>query len=983
MEFLIKLINEEDKRNPLTDSEIAKMLGISRAKVSKMRKSLSIGDRRERRREILTKNIEEILKDDPSISERALTVQLNKKGFKICRNVVSKFIKNEKKFKVNRNKIEVVNKTSTKNGIKLRNEEKDMAFNSFIGANGSLRPQVELAKAAILYPPNGLHTLIYGETGVGKSELAECMYKFSIETGIKDADSPFISFNCADYVDNPQLLLSQLFGYTKGAFTGADTNKIGLIEKADKGILFLDEIHRLPPEGQEILFSIIDKGRFRRMGEVDETRKVNIMIIAATSEDVESYLLSTFRRRIPMFIELPGLKSRPLEERYNMIINFFKQEAMKINIKIVVLLNVIEALLLYDAKGNIGQLKSDIEVACARGFLEHISKRTKYVTVDISHLSGEVAKGILEINKNRKNISKFISKNLEVFPNNEWGNDAAEQNSYALPADIYREIEDRYKKLKAQNISIEIINKLIADDLERNIQQLVQKVKGNRHNIIKNDLEQIVGHKIIYTVDSMMSTINDSPEYKDETLYYCLATHLAASYERILHNKTIYNPQLKEIKKKYHEEYCKAKEMCEIASSCLNIEIPEDEVAFIAMYLKAYSEKNTLNDNYIGVVVLSHGQVARSMLDVATKLIGENHACSMDMSFNESPSEALKRTETIVKKADRGKGVLLLVDMGSLVSFGKIISEKTGIPVRTCSRVNTLMVIEAIRRSVLPEATLDNIADSIEKEKHNYDLEVTGEEDSKLRPAIVFICITGNGAAESLKKRVMDSLPDLDKKADLICKGYLTDDIYKDLEQLSNEENILAIVGTIDLNIRNIPFISATEIVNLKGVKLLKNIIDKQDDIIDYKRSQINDVSIKELFMDDLIFVDKGFKSKEEILNKALCSMEQKGYVTSEYKWSVFERENLSPTLLNRYVAIPHGNPTEVKRESIAVIKLQNSIEWCENIKINIIFLLALNDYGREKFKRLFKLVNDKRIFNRLQICKTKAEIKEVIISGI
>lgn len=983
MEFLIKLINEEDKRNPLADSEIAKMLGISRAKVSKMRESLSIGDCRERRREILTKNIEEILKDDPSISERALTLQLNKKGFKICRNVVSKFIKNEKKFKINRNKIEVVNKTFPKNGIKLRNEEKDMAFNSFIGANGSLRPQVELAKAAILYPPNGLHTLIYGETGVGKSELAECMYKFSIETGIKDADSPFISFNCADYVDNPQLLLSQLFGYTKGAFTGADTNKIGLIEKADKGILFLDEIHRLPPEGQEILFSIIDKGRFRRMGEVDETRKVNIMIIAATSEDVESYLLSTFRRRIPMFIELPGLKSRPLEERYNMIINFFKQEAMKINIKIVVLLNVIEALLLYDAKGNIGQLKSDIEVACARGFLEHISKRTKYVTVDISHLSGEVAKGILEINKNRKNISKFISKNLEVFPNNEWGNDAAEQNSYALPADIYREIEDRYKKLKAQNISIEIINKLIADDLERNIQQLVQKVKGNRHNIIKNDLEQIVGHKIIYTVDSMMSTINDSPEYKDETLYYCLATHLAASYERILHNKTIYNPQLKEIKKKYHEEYCKAKEMCEIASSCLNIEIPEDEVAFIAMYLKAYSEKNTLNDNYIGVVVLSHGQVARSMLDVATKLIGENHACSMDMSFNESPSEALKRTETIVKKADKGKGVLLLVDMGSLVSFGKIISEKTGIPVRTCSRVNTLMVIEAIRRSVLPEATLDNIADSIEKEKHNYDLEVTGEEDSKLRPAIVFICITGKGAAESLKKRVMDSLPDLDKKADLICKGYLTDDIYKDLEQLSNEENILAIVGTIDLNIRNIPFISATEIVNLKGVKLLKNIIDKQDDIIDYKRSQINDVSIKELFMDDLIFVDKGFKSKEEILNKALCSMEQKGYVTSEYKWSVFERENLSPTLLNRYVAIPHGDPTEVKRESIAVIKLQNSIEWCENIKINIIFLLALNDYGREKFKRLFKLVNDKRIFNRLQICKTKAEIKEVIISGI
>lgn len=134
-------------------------------------------------------------------------------------------------------------------------------------------------------------------------------------------------------------------------------------------------------------------------------------------------------------------------------------------------------MLLYDAKGNIGQLKSDIEVACARGFLEHISKKTKYVIVDIVHLSSEVAKGLLEINKNRKDIDKFVDKDLEIFPNSEYKDDMINQSSYILPADIYKEIESKYEKLKAQNIDIELINKLIGDDLERNIQKLVQKLR--------------------------------------------------------------------------------------------------------------------------------------------------------------------------------------------------------------------------------------------------------------------------------------------------------------------------------------------------------------------------------------------------------------------------------------------------------------------------------------------------------------------------
>lgn len=223
-----------------------------------------------------------------------------------------------------------------------------------IGYHGSLRNQIRQGEASILYPPHGLHTLILGPSGVGKSFFAEAMHKFAVNSSNFKNNAPFIVFNCADYAENPQLLLSQLFGYVKGAFTGASSDKIGIVEKANDGILFLDEVHRLPSEGQEILFHLLDKGRYRRLGETENSRIANVMIIAATTEDPKSSLLLTFRRRIPMIIYLPSINDRPINEIYILIDNFFSQEAERVGKEITIRFDVIRSLLLYDCPGNIG-----------------------------------------------------------------------------------------------------------------------------------------------------------------------------------------------------------------------------------------------------------------------------------------------------------------------------------------------------------------------------------------------------------------------------------------------------------------------------------------------------------------------------------------------------------------------------------------------------------------------------------------------------
>ena len=110
---------------------------------------------------------------------------------------------------------------------------------------------------------------------------------------------------------------------TLPSLTRSLTDKPGLVELADEGILFLDEIHRLPADGQEMLFLLMDKGIYRRLGETEVHRKASLMIIGATTENLDTSLLKTFLRRMPVVIKMPPLSERSLIERLQLIGQFF------------------------------------------------------------------------------------------------------------------------------------------------------------------------------------------------------------------------------------------------------------------------------------------------------------------------------------------------------------------------------------------------------------------------------------------------------------------------------------------------------------------------------------------------------------------------------------------------------------------------------------------------------------------------------------
>lgn len=157
-------------------------------------------------------------------------------------------------------------------------------FRQYIGSQGSAKKAIEQCKSAMLYPPLGMPLLIHGASGVGKSFLAKLIYEYLKNEQIIGLEK-FYTFNCADYANNPELLSSILFGHTKGAFTGAESEKQGLLAQANNSVLFLDEVHRLSNESQEKLFQFMDTGTFRPIGEEGKMVHSKVRLLFATTEN--------------------------------------------------------------------------------------------------------------------------------------------------------------------------------------------------------------------------------------------------------------------------------------------------------------------------------------------------------------------------------------------------------------------------------------------------------------------------------------------------------------------------------------------------------------------------------------------------------------------------------------------------------------------------------------------------------------------------
>jgi DNA-binding NtrC family response regulator len=208
--------------------------------------------------------------------------------------------------------------------------------------------------------PSDISVLILGETGVGKERVAE-----AIHDGSARADRPLLKLNCASF--SPELLESELFGHTRGAFTGAHADKAGLLEAAGGGTVFLDEVGDMPAPLQAKLLRVLEERTIRRVGGL-ESIPIDVRFVSATRRDIESELDERFR--IDLFYRLAGvtISVPPLRSRTGEILglaeHFAAVAAERLGRGPVSLSPAaIGALQSYPWPGNVRELKNAVERA--------------------------------------------------------------------------------------------------------------------------------------------------------------------------------------------------------------------------------------------------------------------------------------------------------------------------------------------------------------------------------------------------------------------------------------------------------------------------------------------------------------------------------------------------------------------------------------------------------------------------------------------
>lgn len=192
--------------------------------------------------------------------------------------------------------------------VKLKNKVKEISreqgFSQLVTKSPNMVKMIDFAKRVAQHDST---ILITGESGTGKELIAR-----GVQNASKRAEKPFVVVNCAAIPET--LLESEFFGYVKGAFTGANSNKKGLFEEADRGTLFLDEIGELPVALQVKLLRVLQEGRVRPIG--GKEKSVDVRVLTATARNLEEQVRNGgFRQDLLYRLDVINLKIPPLRER--------------------------------------------------------------------------------------------------------------------------------------------------------------------------------------------------------------------------------------------------------------------------------------------------------------------------------------------------------------------------------------------------------------------------------------------------------------------------------------------------------------------------------------------------------------------------------------------------------------------------------------------------------------------------------------------
>lgn len=635
-------------------------------------------------------------------------------------------------------------------------------FSKFIGYNGSMEQVIEKCKAAVNYPVNGLTMIICGASGVGKSYLASLIHQYAVESGAVEKNAPFVVLNCADYANNSELLSSVLFGHVKGAFTGANEEKQGLLAEADGGYLFLDEVHNLSAENQEKLFLFIDSQKYRMLGDSKNWQTAKVRLLFATTEDIHSTLLATFRRRIPFEIRIPDFLERSYGERFLLVSSFFQNEAEILKKNICVDSEYFRRMLNLHEEGNIGAVKSKIKVLCAQAYSQQREEELRITT------PGKESSDIFHFYWNRPEKKKWMSS-YQIFSN---------ITGCFVPGMNYSKIEE----------VLELFLQTITRRLEENnfyeippFRHYEEKCRNSINKILKsygyrlNELEIDEFYKMVIAV------------LFDETFFG--AAFKISGYE----------------KKKYRKYEVMISRILDAVLEDYNDNVRE----FLQTILTVWLSDKVKVKSKINALILMHGEhSASSMASLANEMIGDYVYEAFDMPIQVHTEDLIVKVNDYVRDIETNEGLVLLVDMGSLERMYDKISRNVDGDLVIVNNVSTAFALE-LGFSLFDKADIYRIT---QMDMSQFNMKMQYYKGLSQKPNIIVSCISGEGIAVEIKE-ILSRYVNTDE-IDILMMDY--SELKKQLNRGAAEDfhNTIVVFTTTPLSSTVVPVMNVEDLVN-------------------------------------------------------------------------------------------------------------------------------------------------------------------------
>ena len=693
--------------------------------------------------------------------------------------------------------------------LEQENNNQDI-LKSFAQINPSLKESVERVRAAVLYPNNGLPLLITGESGTGKSYLVGLINRFCRTNKLIKTTAPFVTVNCAQYADNPELLTSNLFGYKKGAFTGADQDHDGAFVEANGGILFLDEVHRLGPKGQEKLFTYLDQGLVYPVGETSHGKRVSVRLCFATTEEVENNFLTTFMRRIPVKISLPPLSQRSREERLNLIYTLLCNEQREIAKPIIVSDQVLEMLANYLPVGNIGDLKNAVKLTIARANADEkkVNKLTLTaynLPVDVlmrskteSYLSAKKPLQITDETEPADLIARSFPEKKIFLHSLERLLTTYEQSNNHLP-----NCESKLKQIVYQLFDTLLFEKNASKQLPL-LSYVIEHLK-HLFEQLQNAYQLQVSGNAIYAIS-----------------YYLFERQKIQWNIDEVRQKNALHSLYQEVRQRYPEVYAYVGKLLLLIKNNLEIELNEVDYIFLSIYLNKL--EIITKTGLIKAIVLAHGYAtAGSIANVVNRLLNAHTLDAFDMPINVSTQQIANKIIDYSENNDVSHGLIILVDMGSLQEIEKLFPRQLDAPLLLINNVSTSLAL-TVGESILQKRSFREIG-QLAQQKSKIEIKLTYPAKRR-QQVILTTCYSGIGTATHVARLLERCMPSSSKIKIIPYDYQALKDPHK-VKVVNKMYDVIGIVGTENPEIPGLDFIHLEKILSDKGTAKLQKWLTK------------------------------------------------------------------------------------------------------------------------------------------------------------